>query len=176
MPTPTRLVLFDIDGTLLLPDGAGRASLKAALEKVYGTAGSADTFSLAGSLDRGTVRLLMAEAGIEEAVIWERFEEVGRVMEANLRECIAARLHNVQALPGTHELVNALHEHDDVLLGLLTGNFRATAFVKLEAAGFDPAMFQVGAFGHEAEQRGELVPLAIAVSYTHLTLPTIYSV
>lgn len=161
MPLPRYLVLFDIDGTLMRADGAGRASLKVALEQVYGTSGRADTYSLGGSLDRYTVRLLMTEAGIDEAAIWQGFDEVASIMEVDLRERIAARQHNVRSLPGTRELVAALHMHEDVLLGLLTGNFHATALVKLEAAGFDPTLFQVGAFGHEAEDRAALPPLAI---------------
>jgi phosphoglycolate phosphatase len=157
----TRLVLFDIDGTLLMPDGAGKASLVAALEQVYGTPGDAANYNLGGSLDRETVRILMSAAGIEEAIIWQRFEDVGRAMESSLRERISANLHNVQPVPGAPELVAALHMHDEVLLGLVTGNFRATALVKLEAAGYDPTLFQIGAFGHEAENRGDLPPLAV---------------
>jgi phosphoglycolate phosphatase len=157
----TRLVLFDIDGTLLLPDGAGKASLVAALEQVYGTSGDAANYNLGGSLDRETVRILMLAAGIEEMIIWQRFEDVGRAMEASLRQRIGAKLHNVRPVPGASELVATLHTHEEVLLGLVTGNFRNTALVKLEAAGYDPTLFQIGAFGHEAESRGDLPPLAV---------------
>jgi phosphoglycolate phosphatase-like HAD superfamily hydrolase len=155
------LVLFDIDGTLLHPDGAGRASLALALEQVYGTAGDAHAFSLAGSLDRNTVHVLMAGAGVAEETIWERFEELGRVMELHLHERIQARLHRVQPCPGAHTLINALHQRDDLILGLITGNFEGTARIKLAAAGFDPSVFRVGAFGHEADTRDELPRLAV---------------
>jgi len=160
-PLIQHLVLFDIDGTLLLPDGAGRAALRVALERVYGTPGGAETFALGGSLDRHTVRLLMTEAGIPEDVIWSRFDELARVVEADLRQRIAARLHHVRPCPGTHALIAALQAREDTLLGLITGNFRGTAAIKLEAAGFDPAVFRVGAFGDEAEDRNLLPPLAI---------------
>ncbi len=157
----SHLVLFDIDGTLLMPDGAGRAALKAALERIYGTAGNLETFNLGGSLDRLTVRILMAEAGVSPEVIWARFGELGRVMEADLRGRLAARLHNLQPCCGGHELVAALAARDDVLLGLVTGNFHATALIKLEAAGYDTSVFQVGAYGDEAEDRSLLPPLAV---------------
>jgi phosphoglycolate phosphatase len=157
----TRLVLFDIDGTLLLPDGAGKASLIEGLIQVYGTPGDAANYNLGGNLDRETVRILMLAAGIDEAIIWQRFDDVGHAMEASLRERIGAKLHNVRPVPGAPELVATLHMHEEVLLGLVTGNFRNTALVKLEAAGYDPPLFQIGAFGHEAENRGDLPPLAV---------------
>jgi phosphoglycolate phosphatase len=157
----TRLVLFDIDGTLLWPDKAGRASLKAGLEQVYGTAGNVETHPLGGSLDRQTVRILMTDAGIEEAIIWQHFEAFGQAMEADLRKRLDAKLHNLHALPGGIALVEALHQHEEALLGLVTGNFRATALLKMQAAGYDTTMFQVGAFGHEAEHRADLPPLAV---------------
>ncbi len=155
------LVLFDIDGTLLLPDGAGRASLALALEQVYGTAGNAQSFSLAGSLDRRTVRVLMTDAGVADNVIWSRFEELGHVMELHLHERIAAGLHNVHPLVGAHTLITTLNQRSDILLGLITGNFEGTAHIKLAAAGFAPEMFRVGAFGHEADARDELPRLAV---------------
>jgi phosphoglycolate phosphatase-like HAD superfamily hydrolase len=161
MTLPEHLVLFDIDGTLLRPDGAGRASLTLALEQVYGTAGDAHAFSLAGSLDRNTVRVLMTGAGISEEAIWAHFEELGRVMELHLHERIQARLHNVQPCPGAHALINTLRQQDAVVLGLITGNFEGTAHIKMGAAGFDPGVFRVGAFGHEADSRDELPRLAV---------------
>lgn len=160
MPS-SRLVLFDIDGTLLWPDRIGRASLKEGLEAVYGTSGNAENYILGGSLDKQTVRILMSEAGIDEATIWQHFDALGQAMEASLRHRIAAKLHDVRALPGGLALVHTLHHHEDVIVGLVTGNFRNTALLKLEAAGYDTSMFQVGAFGHEAEERAALPPIAV---------------
>src|SRR5574341_890632 len=155
------LVLFDIDGTLLLPDGAGRAAMRAALEQVYGTPGGVDAWSFAGSLDRVTVRDLMTAAGIAPVVIWEHFAEFCTAMEADLRRRVVARLHNIRPCPGGPALIAALAAHPDVLLGLVTGNFRASALVKLEAAGYDASIFRIGAYGDEAEDRSDLVPLAV---------------
>ncbi len=64
MPNLIRLVLFDIDGTLLWPDGAGKASMRLALEQVYGTAGPIETYKFAGCTDRLTVGTLLHEAGL----------------------------------------------------------------------------------------------------------------
>ena len=159
--TLKRLVLFDIDGTLLWPDGAGRASMKAALEHVYGTAGPIETYRFGGRTDRQTVRTLLQEAGLSPEQIWDRFEQVGPAMEIALRKALQENRHNIRPCPGAIDLIEVLSAHEDVLLGLVTGNFCQTAPIKLSAAGFDPAVFRVGAYGDEAEARTELPPRAI---------------
>jgi phosphoglycolate phosphatase-like HAD superfamily hydrolase len=104
---------------------------------------------------------LMIAAGIAPGVIWARFAEFGAVMEADLRRRVAARLHNIRPCPGGPELISALASRPDVLIGLVTGNFRASALVKLEAAGYDASLFRIGAYGDEAEDRSDLPPLAV---------------
>ncbi len=156
-----RLVLFDIDGTLLWPNGAGRESLKAALLEVYGTAGEIDSHAFAGKTDRRNVREILSTANLPESLIWDRFARLEPVMEATLRQRVAQGLHNLNACPGTHDLIHALSLRGDVLLGLLTGNFPKTAAAKLEAAAFDPNLFRVGAYGSEAENRADLPALAL---------------
>jgi phosphoglycolate phosphatase-like HAD superfamily hydrolase len=156
-----RLVLFDIDGTLLWPDGAGRAALKATLERVYGSAGPIDGFRFGGKTDRWLVGELLRQAGIELPDIWASYERALAVMEDELRERLERGDHDVQPCPGAHALVERLVAHDDVLVGLLTGNYRGTAFVKLRAGGFDPSHFQVGAYGHESLDRASLPALAV---------------
>ena len=157
----THLVLFDIDGTLLHPNTAGRASLRAALERVYGTAGDVDTHVLRGGVDRATVAVLMRKAGIPEDELWAKFASVGDVMVEVLRKGAADGTFTLTPYAGTMELLVALEARDDVLLGLITGNFEVSGKEKLRAAGFDPAMFKVGAYGDEAEVRDALPPLAV---------------
>lgn len=161
LSTPTRLVLFDIDGTLLWPDGAGKASMKLALEQVYGTAGPIDTYKFAGCTDRLTVGTLLREAGLLPEHIRDRFDQLGPVMEAALHALLQEKRHHIRPCPGALELVDALADREDVLVGLVTGNLRPTAAVKLSAAGFDPALFRVGAYGDEAEARADLPPQAV---------------
>lgn len=157
-----RLVLFDIDGTLLWPDGAGRESMRAALMRVYGTAGAIDSYKFGGKTDRSTVRNLMEGAGLPPELIWQHFDLFGDVMEEELHRLIAGGHHDVQPCPGAHDLITHLAARDDVVIGLLTGNFRQTAWVKVEAAGFDATLFPVGAYGNEAEERSDLPPIAVS--------------
>ncbi len=156
-----RLVLFDIDGTLLWPDGAGKASMRLALEQVYGTAGPIETYKFAGCTDRLTVGTLLREAGLPPEQIWDRFDQLGPAMESALHMLLQEKRHHIRPCPGALELVDALADHKNVLVGLVTGNLRPTAAVKLSAAGFDPALFRVGAYGDEAEARDDLPPRAV---------------
>lgn len=159
--TPEYLVLFDIDGTLLWPDGAGRAAMRAALARVYGVTGPIDEYCFAGRTDREIVRDLLTAAGLDEAVIWSRFDQLVDEIAYELRRRIAEGLHSIRPCPGGPELVKQLAACDDILLGLLTGNLRPTAHIKLEAAGYDPTLFRLGAYGDEAVRRSDLPPLAI---------------
>jgi len=156
-----RLVLLDIDGTLLWPDGAGRAAMKAAMEHVYGTAGPIDKHGFSGFTDRHNVRVLLQETHLSQQTIDQGFSAFVAHMASEMRTRIARGDHDVRPCPGAHALVNRLQAHKDVVLGLVTGNFRETAFIKLEAAGFNPAIFRVGAFGDMSENRADLPPAAM---------------
>lgn len=160
-----RLVLFDIDGTLLWPDRAGRVALQAALLKVYGTDGDIEGFAFGGLTDRFIVYTLMQQAGISEKIIWEKFESLQQEMTKEMVVRLRQRDHDVQPCPGAHHLINRLATHNEAALGLLTGNFRETANLKLQAAGFDPSVFQLGAYGGEAKERSDLPLLAIQRAY-----------
>jgi phosphoglycolate phosphatase-like HAD superfamily hydrolase len=155
------LILLDIDGTLIWADGIGHDSMKATLERVYGTSGPIEDYSFAGRTDREIVRDMMTYEGFEPDGIWERFEELSRVMEEEVTRRIASGDYDVRPCPGAHGLVDALAARDDVLLGLLTGNFAATARLKLQAGGFDSAAFKMGAYGGDSDRRVELAALAV---------------
>ncbi len=157
---PRRLVLFDIDGTLLDSHGAGQAAIKDALIEVYGTAGRIDTYPLGGSTIRHIVYGVLTEAGVPREVIESSFDRFIAVWVPALARTISQ--HQSEVYPGVHQLVDTLAARSDVLLGLVTANVEATARIKLEAAGLDPARFPVGAFGDASEVRADLIPLAVA--------------
>jgi phosphoglycolate phosphatase-like HAD superfamily hydrolase len=153
-----RLLLFDIDGTLLHANGTGREMLGASLRTVYGTAGSIDTYEFGGRTDRRMVLDLLTAEGWTATDIDARlpalFDEMCRESErlfanGRLVPCV-----------GVVELLAALQPNPDVLLGLLTGNIAPTASLKLRAAGLDPELFRVGAFGSDSIERNDLLPIA----------------
>ena len=156
------LVLFDIDGTLLWSDGSGRAAMREALLRVYGSAGPIDEYYFGGRTDREAVRDLMEAAGFGSKDIWDRFGEMEAALAEELRGRLATGEHQVRPCPGALELVALLEAHPRIVMGLLTGNMKATAWIKLWAAGFDPALFLLGAYGSESTHRTELGKLAVA--------------
>jgi phosphoglycolate phosphatase len=159
------LVLFDIDGTLLWPDGAGRVALKSALERVYGTAGTIDAYNFGGRTDKEITRDVLGAVGLSPTAIWGKFHYLSEVMVEELTTCLARGEHNIQPCPGGPALVEHLSRREDMLLGLLTGNLPETAHIKLRHAGYDPALFRVGAYGDDSAERTDLPPLAVERSY-----------
>jgi phosphoglycolate phosphatase len=154
-----KLVLFDIDGTILLTDGAGRRAVNRALMEVFGTTGSAD-HRFDGKTDPQIVRELMRMEGHADDHIDQRMGRMlSRYVEI-LHEELNSGVGRTRVMPGVHELLDALDARDDVLLGLLTGNLAAGARAKLAAAGIEPDRFRVGAYGSDHETRGELPRVA----------------
>ncbi|MEO6878481.1 MAG: haloacid dehalogenase-like hydrolase [Gemmatimonadaceae bacterium] len=154
-----KLVLFDIDGTILLTDGAGKRAIQRALEEVFGGAGPAD-HRFDGKTDPQIVRELMRLTGHSDEHIDERMSVLLDRYVAYLRAELAAAANGVTVMPGIPMLLNALGVRDDVILGLLTGNLRDGAYAKLSAAGIDPLQFRIGAYGSDHETRAELPAVA----------------
>jgi phosphoglycolate phosphatase len=157
------LLLFDIDGTLVLgATDAHRDALHAALREVHGIEprSTRRVIAPAGRTDAEIARALLLDAGVSAERIDDRAADV---REACCR--IYAQLstedlsHTV--LPGIRELLESLSQRDDVKLGLLTGNYEPIARLKLRRAGigrFFPS--GQGAFGSDAEDRAALPAIA----------------
>jgi phosphoglycolate phosphatase len=154
-----KLVLFDIDGTLLLSDGAGRRAIQRALREVFGATGPED-YHFDGKTDPQIVRELMRIAGHgDERIDADMQRLLDRYLQC-LHEELADRSHRPYTLPGVPELLDRLERRADVILGLLTGNLEQGARAKLSAVGLDPARFRVGAYGSDHELRPELPAIA----------------
>ena len=154
-----RLVLFDIDGTLLNAGGAGARALRGALVQVFGETGPIGTYSMGGRTDPQIVRELMTAAGITVEEIEPRLEEVWELYLGNLRDEIART--RIQALPGVPALLDRVEGGGGhTVLGLLTGNVVEGARMKMEAAGLDFGRFRVGAYGSDHWERPELPAVA----------------
>jgi phosphoglycolate phosphatase len=152
-----RLVLFDIDGTLISTGGRAGKALGDALNEVFGTAGPIDSYSFSGKTDPQIVYELMAAAGLPRADVDARIDEVFEHYLGRLRVVLTPG--TVSVLAGVVELLDALEQRPNVTVGLLTGNIKAGATAKLTAAGLSER-FRLGAFGSDNEDRNELVPIA----------------
>ncbi len=154
-----RLILFDIDGTLLSAAGAAGPPFRAALEAVYGTAGPIDGYSFAGRTDPQIARELLELAGVEARQVDAQIHRVWELYLEGLRRSLEAA--RIQVLPGVPPLLDALEAEPSAILGLLTGNVREGARLKLDAAGLQFDRFLVGAFGSDHADRPELPAVAI---------------
>ena len=154
-----KLVLFDIDGTILLTNGAGKRAVHRALADVFGATGPAD-HRFDGKTDPQIVRELMRMEGHADEHIDSRMQALLDRYVLYLHEELAASERPVRVMPGVFELLDALESRHDVLMGLLTGNLAAGARAKLAAGGIEPARFRVGAYGSDHEVRGELPAVA----------------
>lgn len=167
--SPFTVVLFDIDGTLLRSDGAGRAATRAALLEVFGTADGVDTLHFGGKTDWFIVNELVAGRAHTLDDIAQLMPTYSAALARHLAD--ALEHYRIWPLPGALAAVNALRHRSDVLLGLLTGNVRDTVPVKLRAAGYEPTWFAVGAYGSESPDRGEVAALALQRAAQHIRQP-----
>ena len=152
------LILFDIDGTLLL---SGRAGLRAMTRAFAATFGIADGFkeqSFGGRTDSFLVSRALQAAGLPDTA-----ENHARFRQAYLpllaEEIQHPGVGHKGLMPGARQLVEALGDHDHLHVALLTGNYRAAAEIKLthfELWDF----FEWGAFSDDAADRNALVPIA----------------
>ncbi len=155
----TRIVLFDIDGTILLSHGAGRVAMEASLTEHFGTSGPT-SYRYDGKTDKLIVRETMRLAGFTDAEIDARMDAVlARYLE-NLQVALTDGSRQAYALPGVHALIDEVERAEDLVLGLLTGNVVAGARAKLRAVDLAFERFAVGAFGSDHEERPQLPPIA----------------
>jgi phosphoglycolate phosphatase len=154
-----KLILFDIDGTLLLSDGAGRRAIHRALVEVFGSTGPAD-YHFDGKTDRQIVRELMRMEGHEDPRIDADMDRLFARYLEYLPDELTTAGDRAHVLPGVYALLDALEQRADVILGLLTGNLEQGARAKLAAVGIDFDRFRIGAFGSDHEHRPELPAIA----------------
>jgi phosphoglycolate phosphatase-like HAD superfamily hydrolase len=164
-----RLILFDIDGTLINSSRIGRVALGRAMRATFGTAGGLETFEFAGKTDRRIVRELLVAEGWPAEAIAAHHLELDEQMTAAARELFTAR--TIWPCPGVLPLLDALERRDGVMLALLTGNIRHTVPLKLAAAGIDPARFVAGAYGSDSLERDELFAIALERTRAATGLP-----
>jgi len=158
-----RLLLFDIDGTLL-QGGPAKAAFQEAMLATYETTGPIEVHEFSGKTDPQIARELLRIAGVDDPTIDAGlptlFSRYVAGLEARLPEV------PVEVLPGVRELVASLEEVADVALGLVTGNVIDGARLKLRGPGLEDR-FPVGGFGSDSEERNDLPAIALERARGH---------
>lgn len=152
-----RLLLFDIDGTLVR-GGPAKKAFHQALEEVFGTAGAIRDHNFSGKTDPQIARELLDGAGLSGQEIQAGFP----ALWASYLGRMAARLPQepMEVIPGVEELLRHLAGREEVAMGLLTGNILEGARLKLGSVGL-LGHFPVGGFGSDSENRDDLPGVAM---------------
>jgi len=153
-----KLLLFDVDGTLILTGGAGIRAMNLAFAELFGVESGLADVEVAGRIDTAILRAALTKHGIT----YESFSEiVERFRDAYCRHLAQTLVEakDGRVLPGVRELLVALHSKPGVRLSLATGNFRRGAEIKLSYYGLWH-FFDDGAFGEDTEARADLIGVA----------------
>jgi phosphoglycolate phosphatase-like HAD superfamily hydrolase len=157
------LLLFDIDGTLVSrATEAHRKALHAALRAVHGIDAESvrSPVSPAGRTDGEIARIILLDAGVSAKRIDERAAAVREACCRSYPRLVEEDLSHA-VLPGVREILDWLAARDDVLLGLLSGNYEPVARVKLAHTGIGNYFADgLGAFGSDSEDRADLPLIA----------------
>jgi phosphoglycolate phosphatase len=150
-----KLLLFDIDGTLLLTGRAGEHALRVAFKERFGVDDDLSSISFAGSTDGAIARQMFAPYAIQPTP-----ENIADLFDGYVHH-LALELprREGKVLPGIVELLEALHGREDCVLGLLTGNIEKGAELKLSHYGVWD-FFEFGAFADDHVDRNKLGPVA----------------
>lgn len=162
-----KLVLFDIDGTLIDPGGAGRRSLGNTFNELFAIKDAFAQIRMAGKTD---IQIIKEGLSFHELSSDDRnLPSILSVYLKHLRTEILTKKKHIN--PGVVELLDTLKVMDGYWLGLLTGNIERGARIKLGAFGLNE-YFSVGAFGDDNENRNHLLPIAVEKfrKMTHISI------
>jgi len=154
-----KLLLFDVDGTLILTRGRGRQAMVAAAEAEFGRSIRMEFKDFAGSTDRRIIAEMLAKNGIE---VEEPETALKRVLARYLEKLqpLMSSPDTVEILPGVKTLLETVSHNGEFVPGLLTGNIEQGARIKLEAAGLN-SYFAFGAYGDDHADRNQLPGFAL---------------
>ncbi len=159
MSPSKKLVLFDIDGTLLDTGGAGLSALDRAFKRTFDADGEIPPIELAGTTDSSIVKMLFTHFQIAETP-----ENKDRFFSAYIEELgsnLTGPDHSGRLLPGAKALLQTLRQETAHIVALLTGNIRRGAFLKVTHYGIGD-FFEFGAFGDDHHDRNHLGPIAVS--------------
>jgi len=150
-----KILLFDIDGTLIDSGGAGKLAMESALATEFGIVRPTEGVPYAGRTDAAIIADLLHYHGVENSTA-----VIQRILAAYLLHlpiCLTQRSGRI--LPGVQSLLECLVQRDDVLLGLLTGNVAQGAQHKLRHYQLDQ-FFRCGGFADGLTDRNDVARFA----------------
>ncbi len=152
-----KLVLFDIDGTLVSTGAAGADAMRLALAELSGIPDGFAGIEMSGKTDGAILREALSKHGVDAATVPVEmfYQRYIPYLRAALQETHRPR----RLMPGVTDVLNALAAQSEIVLGLLTGNVALGAQLKLASFGIWH-YFRLGAYGSDHSDRNALVPVA----------------
>lgn len=170
-----KLVLFDIDGTLITATGGGVAHWKARLQKVFREVfdvdiGDIDLTRVNGKLERLYCREIATTFGISDTQFYKKFPQVTDRFHTLLKQTMKDKLVTYTLIDGVKQFVSHIEKAPHIEIGLVTGNTEKNSWLKLRSVNFHQP-FKIGAYGDAFEERSELVLHAIKVASAQFDHP-----
>ena len=153
-----KLLLFDIDGTLIHTGGAGKRAMNMAFEKVFRVKDALDGVSLAGRTDTAILIDVMAKYQIAQTDM--NYQMYRECYFEFIQIEIKVPDFKSRIMPGIPALLDSLIKNENITLALLTGNWELSGRVKLAHFGLSD-YFEFGAFSDDSAIRHELIPFAL---------------
>jgi phosphoglycolate phosphatase len=153
-----KLVLFDIDGTLVDCGGQARVAFATALDAIFGETGPIDEYDFSGKTDTRIIVDLMTAAGRSRDEVLATLPRLKNEYLDTLDRSLERD--RMRVLPGIESLLEHLAERNDIVLALLTGNFERGARIKLSRHDLN-RYFGFGSFGDGVFDRNDLPPIAL---------------
>jgi phosphoglycolate phosphatase len=158
-----RLILWDVDGTLVWTGPATRDAFDRAISSVLGRSIADHGVSLGGKTDPQIALEILAALAVAQDEARGHLPNVLRAVEKELADAIDAVRQDGRVLPGIQEILQRLSRRPDVTQTVLTGNTEANGRLKVGTFGLDRYLdADIGAYGSDSADRRELVPIALA--------------
>jgi len=155
--TAKKLILFDIDGTLITDSGASREAFAEALRETYEFTNPLDSYDFSGQTDPQIAHMVLGDAGFAVNQIDDKLPRFWSLYLTEMSRRVSPE--RVRALAGAHHLLSRLRQVPRFTLALLTGNIEQGARIKLAPPDLN-GFFAFGAFGSDSARREELAPVA----------------
>lgn len=153
-----RLVLFDIDETIIASYGSGRRALSRVLHELYGVTEEHMQINMSGKTDPQILKEILLAANMDEIAIHQSMDKtIDLYLEILEEELLDSERYIVH--DGVYELIDAINDNTSFFLGLLTGNVERGARLKLERSGLNKH-FAIGAYGSDSANRLDLPAIA----------------
>jgi len=162
--TTENILIFDIDGTLMLSGPITRQHIAGAFEHVYGVPAQLDGMHFAGMTDRGIFAELADRSNLNPTE--QDFVKFGELFAASLGEHYPTA-DGPHLMPGVRELLERLASTPSTVMVLGSGNLEKTAFIKLRRFGLD-GFFVGGAFGDKYLDRSDIFAAALELGKSHV--------